>query len=52
MTQSSKDPDPKVVRSNVQARQAVTGHNVRYVLYWGTAAVTIGMALIWFYYFG
>jgi hypothetical protein len=39
------------VRSTNQARQGVTGHNVRYVLFIGTAAVDVIFAALWFYYF-
>jgi hypothetical protein len=34
-----------------QARQGVTGHNVRYVLGVGIAAVVVAFAAIWLYYF-
>ena len=30
-----------------RARQAVTGHNVRYVLFLGTLGVAIGFAIVW-----
>ena len=32
-------PDQRSVLSKVEARQGVTGHNVRYVLWFGLAAV-------------
>jgi hypothetical protein len=41
----------RIVRSTTEARDAVTGHNVRYVLYIGTAAVVVIFAALWFYYF-
>ncbi|MGA2893535.1 MAG: hypothetical protein ABSE22_11730 [Xanthobacteraceae bacterium] len=34
-----------------QARQGVTGHHVRYVLGFGTAAIVIIFAAIWLFYF-
>jgi hypothetical protein len=34
-----------------QARQGVTGHNVRYVLGVGLAAVVVAFGAIWLYYF-
>lgn len=40
------------VVSKVEARQAVTGHNVRYVLGVGLAAVVIAFLAIWLVYFG
>ena len=40
---------PAVV-SNVPERQAVTGHNVRYVLLFGIASVVIAFAMIWIGY--
>ena len=35
-----------------QARQGVTGHNVRYVLGFGIAAIVILFVIIWLLYFG
>jgi hypothetical protein len=40
-----------VVRNRTEARSAVTGHGVRYVLMIGTAAVIVLFAAIWLYYF-
>jgi hypothetical protein len=37
--------DQTVVKSTTEARQGVTGHNVRYVLGFGLAGVVIGFAL-------
>jgi hypothetical protein len=37
-----------VVESATEARQGVTGHNVRYVLVIGTVAAAIAMALVYF----
>ena len=41
--------DAPVVLDEVQARAAVTGHNVRYVLGFGLAAVIIAFAVILFF---
>jgi hypothetical protein len=40
-----------VVLDKVRARQGVTGHNVRYVLGFGLAAVIIAFAIILFFNF-
>ena len=40
-----------VVRTGTQARQAVTGHGVRYVLLLSTTAAILLLAAIGFYYF-
>jgi hypothetical protein len=40
-------PDPTVLPTD-QARQGVTGHNVRYVLGFGLAGVVIGFLVIGF----
>jgi hypothetical protein len=46
MKQSSEDQsETPVVRSTNEARQAVTGHNVRYVLGFSLAAVIVGMVI-------
>ena len=34
-------------RSTDEARQGVTGHNVRYVLGFSLAAVIVGMVIVW-----
>jgi hypothetical protein len=41
----------RIVKTADEARDAVTGHNVRYVLYVGTAAVVVIFAALLFYYF-
>jgi hypothetical protein len=43
--------DRPVVKSETQARQGATGHNVRYVLGTALAAVVIGFAAVYIYYF-
>jgi hypothetical protein len=40
-----------VVESTTEARQGVTGHNVRYVLVFGTLAAVIGMVVVYFMFF-
>ena len=37
---------PLTVLSTDQARQGVTGHNVRWVLAWGLTSAVIGVAVI------
>lgn len=44
--------DPHAVVQTNQARQGVTGNNVRYVLGFGVAAIVVVFAGIWLYYFG
>ena len=48
---SQGGPDQRPVLSKVEGRQGVTGHNVRYVLGFGLAAVIIVFAAIYFFYF-
>ena len=36
------------IKSTTDARQGVTGHNVRYVLVWSTLAAVVIMAVIYF----
>jgi hypothetical protein len=48
--ESSSEHRP--VLNKTEARQGVTGHNVRYVLGFGLAAVIIAFAVIYFVYFG
>jgi hypothetical protein len=49
---SSPSNEPRRVLSAEQARQGVTGQNVRYVLGFGLAAVIIVFGIIWLVYFG
>ncbi len=44
-------PEQRPVLSKVQARQGVTGQNVRYVLWFGLAGVIIAFAAIYLVYF-
>jgi hypothetical protein len=39
------------VRSTTEARQGVTGHNVRYILGFGVLAIIIAFAVVYGYYF-
>ena len=48
---SSEGPEPRPVIPARQARQGVTGHNVRFVLGFSIAAVVIVFPIIWFVYF-
>jgi hypothetical protein len=48
---SSDGPEQRPVVSARQARQGVTGHNVRYVLGFSIAAVIIVFGIIWLIYF-
>jgi hypothetical protein len=43
-------PDRPVVEDDVQARQGVTGHNVRYVLAYGLIGVVIAFVIIYLMY--
>jgi hypothetical protein len=43
--------EPRIVRSTVEARKGVSGHNVRYVLGFGIVAVVIAFAVIYAVYF-
>lgn len=41
---------PAETRTMTQARQGVTGHKVRYVLYWGLGGVIVIYAVIYFFF--
>ncbi len=45
-------PDHRTVVTKTEARQAVTGHNVRYVLGLGLAAVVVAFIVLYAVYFG
>jgi hypothetical protein len=49
---SDNTTEHRTVVSKTEARQGVTGHNVRYVLGFGLAAIIIAFAAIYFIYFG
>jgi hypothetical protein len=44
-------PEQPPVLSKVEARQGVTGQNVRYVLWFGLAGVVVAFATIYLVYF-
>jgi hypothetical protein len=44
--------EPGAVLPKDEARQGVTGHNVRYVLGIGLVAIVAAFGAIYFYYFG
>jgi hypothetical protein len=48
---SSEGPERRPVIPARQARQGVTGQNVRFVLGFSIAAVVVVFAIIWFVYF-
>ena len=48
----SPDNQGRTVVPTQQARQGVTGHNVRYVLGIGLAAIIIAFVVIYLIYFG
>jgi hypothetical protein len=50
--QNWSDAEQRPVVPKVEARQAVTGHNVRYVLGFGVAAIIIAFVVIYLVYFG
>ena len=43
--------DERIVETAVQARHGVTGHNVRYVLAFGTCGVIAAFVIIYFLFF-
>lgn len=49
---SNTAPQHQRVVTKTEARQGVTGHNVRYVLVYGLAAAVVALAAIYFVYFG
>lgn len=48
---SSEGPERRPIIPARQARQGVTGHNVRRVLGFSLAAIVIVFAIIWIVYF-
>jgi hypothetical protein len=48
---AAMNDDTPIVKSTTEAREAVTGHNVRYVLMISLAGTAIILAGLWFYYF-
>jgi hypothetical protein len=45
------DSEAPVVRTTTEAREGVTGHNVRYVLTISTVALVVIFAGLWLFYF-
>jgi hypothetical protein len=41
----------RIVENPTQARAAVTGHNARYVLIYGTLGVIAAFIIVFFYFF-
>jgi hypothetical protein len=41
----------QIVETPTEARQGVTGHNVRYVLVWGIVGVIVAFAIVYFLFF-
>jgi hypothetical protein len=50
-TTQQRPVQPSPVIPTNEARQGVTGHNVRYVLGIGVAAIVVIFAGLWLYYF-
>ena len=46
------DPHNRTVKSTNEARQAVTGHKVRYVLAISLSAVVVAFGILWLVFFG
>lgn len=45
-------PPQRPIKSTTEARQGVTGHNVRTVLIVGTGAAILALGLVWLLFFG
>ena len=43
--------DQRIVRSATEAREGVTGHNVRYVLIVSLVGIVIVFSALWLYFF-
>ena len=41
----------QIVESTAEARQGVTGNNVRYVLGWGIGGVVVAFVIVYFLFF-
>jgi hypothetical protein len=48
---ASRDSDNRTIVSTQEAREGVTGHNVRYVLGFGLVGVVIAFAVLYILYF-
>jgi hypothetical protein len=42
---------PRIVKNTTEAREGVTGHNVRYVLITSVVGAAVILAGLWLYYF-
>jgi hypothetical protein len=51
MNGATRESDRPIVETATQARQGVTGHNVRYVLLFSTVAVVIALAVVYALFF-
>ena len=43
--------DQRIVKSATEAREGVTGHNVRYVLIVSLIGVVLAFGVLWLYFF-
>ena len=48
MNSETHTQDGAPIKTTIEARQGVTGHNVRYVLFWSLAGVIAVFAIAWF----
>ena len=48
MSNQMQTPDGAPLKTTTEARQGVTGHNVRYVLLWSMVGVVVIFAIAWF----
>jgi hypothetical protein len=48
---ASHDSDHRTIVSTQEAREGVTGHNVRYVLGFGLVGIVIAFAVLYILYF-
>ena len=44
--------NPRIIKSATEAREGVTGHNVRYVLIVSLSGIVLLFAGLWLYFFG
>lgn len=51
-TPNPESPSPRPVKTTNEARQGITGQNVRTVLIVGTGAIVVIFGLLWLFYFG
>jgi uncharacterized oligopeptide transporter (OPT) family protein len=50
--EADRKAPPQATVTAPRARQGVTGHNVRYVLIFGVAAVIVAFIIVYLFYFG